>query len=99
MKSSTGKRHPYYLCHTKGCEAYGKSIRCDQLEGDFAILLKSMRLHPSLIKLLIEMVKVAWNQLSVTRQSMSRQIRYIEKQVDDLMDRITDATRHPKARS
>ena len=26
-KSKTGKQHPYYLCHTKTCASYRKSIR------------------------------------------------------------------------
>ncbi|MEM7198394.1 MAG: recombinase family protein, partial [Pseudomonadota bacterium] len=42
-KSKTGKKHPYYLCFTKGCPSYRKSIRRDALEGDFGALLKRMQ--------------------------------------------------------
>ena len=31
-----GTRCPYYLCYQKGCERYSKSIKRDQMEGDFA---------------------------------------------------------------
>ena len=33
-KSMTGKRHAYYLCHTKGCDSDGKSIRRDNIENE-----------------------------------------------------------------
>jgi len=32
-KSRTGKRYPYYLCQTRGCDLKGKSIRRDKIEG------------------------------------------------------------------
>ena len=95
-KSSTGKRHPYYLCHTKGCDSYGKSIRRDQLEGDFIKLLKSMRPHAALARLVTEMVEHAFDQrigqLATLRQALKRQITSTEKQIDDLMDRLVDAS-------
>ncbi|MGO4671080.1 recombinase family protein [Bosea sp. 2RAB26] len=31
--------HPYYLCHTRSCASYGKSIRRNVIEGEFAALL------------------------------------------------------------
>lgn len=43
-KSKTGDKHPYYMCKTKGCESYRKSIRRAELEGDFESVLKG--LHP-----------------------------------------------------
>ena len=39
--SGTGKSYPYYLCHTKGCNSYGKSIARDKLEGEFAEIIKT----------------------------------------------------------
>ena len=95
-KSSTGKRHPYYLCQTKGCEAYGKSIRRDKLEGDFVAMLRSMRPSASLTRLVTEMVKYAWEQrmeqVSALRTSLKRQTTSIEKQIDELMDKLVDAS-------
>jgi hypothetical protein len=35
-KSKTGKKHPCYLCFTKGCASHRKSIRRDVLEQAFA---------------------------------------------------------------
>lgn len=44
---SQGKnqKYPYYLCATKGCESYRKSIKRDELEGEFEGVLQ--RLEPS----------------------------------------------------
>ena len=42
-KSKTGKRHAYYMCFKKGCVSCRKSIRREQIEGEFAELLQAMR--------------------------------------------------------
>ena len=40
--SSTGAKHPYYLCPTKGCASYRKSIKRETLEGEFTDVLASL---------------------------------------------------------
>ncbi|MFQ6549895.1 recombinase family protein [Aestuariibius sp. 2305UL40-4] len=94
-KSKTGKKHPYYLCHTKGCPSYRKSIRRDELEGAFADMLQTMQPTDGLFALVRQMFKDAWDQQLARVQSQSgeakRQIKAIEKQVDGLMDRIVEA--------
>lgn len=42
-KSRTGKKHPYYMCHTKGCPSCRKSIRKAQIEDEFEALLRGMQ--------------------------------------------------------
>ncbi len=42
-KSKTGKKHPYYLCHNRACASHRKSIRRDQVEGDFEDLLLALK--------------------------------------------------------
>ncbi|WP_414694969.1 recombinase zinc beta ribbon domain-containing protein, partial [Phenylobacterium sp.] len=42
--------HPYYLCQKRSCVAYGKSIRRDKIEGDFAALLRSIEPTDALFK-------------------------------------------------
>jgi len=41
-KSKTNKKHPYYFCRVSDCAGYGKSIRRDDIEGEFATMLKSL---------------------------------------------------------
>ena len=41
-KGNGGSYH-YYLCQTKGCPSYGKSIPRDKLEGEFGEIVKTLR--------------------------------------------------------
>ncbi len=95
-QSKSKKKHPYYLCHTKGCESYGKSIRRDDIEGDFAALLRQMRPNASLFRIIREMVYNAWNQrtaqIGEARKAMRREILKLERQIDGYLEKIVDAS-------
>ena len=95
-KSKTGKRHPYYLCFTKGCESHRKSIRRDELEGAFSGFLKELQPSESMIALTKAMFKNAWDQRMAQAQagvtSLKRDVARIEKQIDGLLDRIVEAS-------
>ena len=60
---STGrsKRYPYYLCQTKNCVSYGRSVRREVLEGQFEELLRSLQPTPELFQLAQEMFRDLWN--------------------------------------
>ena len=94
-RGKMGKRYPYYLCQTKGCESYGKSIRRDDLEGDFEELLKSLRPSKTLVALVRDMFMHAWEQrrehATELRNALRREIAKIEKQIDGFLDKIADA--------
>lgn len=95
---SQGKnqKYPYYLCPTKGCASYRKSIKRDQLEGAFEDML--MRLEPSqsLFALVKAMFGDAWNarlaQARAATKELKASVKHVEKQIDQLLDRIVDAT-------
>ena len=95
-KSCTGKRYPYYLCQTRGCASYGKSIKRDAIEGDFSALLKDMRPSASLFVIVKAMIVDAWNQRSEQtgdlRKALRREILKLEKQIDGLLNRLVEAT-------
>ncbi len=95
-KSRTGKYHPYYLCHTKGCNSYGKSIRQGVIEGEFAELLKGLTPSVMLFDLVRDMFTNAWNQrlaqADEMRKTMRMQILKIEKQADKLMNHMAEST-------
>ncbi len=94
--SKTGQKHPYYMCKTKGCESYRKSIRRDQLHGDFEDVLQSVQPRRGLFQIAKAMFADAWNQrLSQsgdTRATVKREIAKIEKDVEGLLDRIVEAS-------
>ena len=95
---STGKyqRHPYYLCQTKGCSAYGKSIRRDKIEGEVGDLLKELQPTDQLITLARAMFKKAWDarvDLAKTAvHSAKKQIGDLDKQIEGLLMRVLDST-------
>ncbi len=93
--SKTGKKHPYYLCKTKGCESYRKSIKRDQIEGDFEKLLQRLEPSEGLFKIAKAMFKDVWDtrlaQAADTSKTLKRDIHKIEKQIEALLDRIVES--------
>lgn len=94
--SKTGKKHPYYLCKTKGCESYRKSIRRDTLEGDFEALLKTLEPSRNLFQLARAIFKDVWDMRLAQVQSTGKDLRQkaaqIEKQIDALVERTVEAS-------
>ncbi|MEO1537896.1 MAG: recombinase family protein [Pseudomonadota bacterium] len=95
---SKGKnqKYPYYLCPTKGCASYRKSIKRDQLESEFESVLQSLQPTENLFALVKTMFRDAWDmrlaRASQATKSMQASIKKIETQVDQLLDRIVDAS-------
>ncbi|MDD9911199.1 MAG: recombinase family protein [Ahrensia sp.] len=94
-KSSTGKKHPYYLCYNKGCDSYRKSIPRDKIEGQFEAILQSMQPSKNLVSIAKVMFKHAWSQrleqFKVNGQTIERDLAAIDPQIDQLLDRIVAA--------
>ncbi|WP_121940313.1 zinc ribbon domain-containing protein [Eilatimonas milleporae] len=95
---STGKtkRFAYYLCQTKGCEMYGKSIPRAEIEGEFETLLASLPPKESLFKVTVAMFRTYWNtkleRAAASITTIERDMRDAESQIRKLVDRIVDAT-------
>lgn len=95
---SQGKnqKYPYYLCPTKGCASYRKSIRRDQLEGAFENMLERLEPSKGFFALAKTMFRDAWDaRLAQTvgqAKELKAGIRQLEKQIEQLLDRIVDAT-------
>lgn len=94
-KSQTGKKHPYYMCYAKGCASYRKSIPRDKIEGEFETILQSLQPAESLFAVAKAMFRDAWNQrLALEKNSatsVKRDIAALEKQADQLLERIVAA--------
>ncbi len=87
--------YPYYLCPSKGCPSYGKSIRREKLEKEFEELLRKLQPTEGLFELASVMFEDIWNHRIAYGQErvkdMRRELGKIEKQVEQLLDRIVDA--------
>ncbi len=90
------KHYPYYLCQTKGCESYGKSVARDKLEGEFEILLKSLQPSRVLFETVTLMMKDIWEQrarsIKALQSSWAKEIKSIERQIGGLVDRVLDTS-------
>ena len=95
ITKGNGGHYPYYLCQTKTCKSYGKSIKRDKVEGDVGALVKQLQPTKGLITLATAMVKYAWDhrnkQTKEALKSYDKQINEIEKQVETFLNRIMEA--------
>ena len=102
---STGRAKPYayYLCQTKTCESYGKSIPRDRLESDVGELVRQLQPTQTLFAMTRAMFAAAWeqrrNQADEIVRSGRRQIEVVEKQIETLLSRIMDASNPTVIRS
>lgn len=91
-----GGTYAYYLCQTKGCEAYGKSIKRDQIEDDVGALIKSLQPDPSVIEMLTAMFRQIWEakraQATEIVRAGKRQIAAMDKEIDKLLELIMAST-------
>ena len=94
-KSSTGKKHPYYLCYNKECTSHRKSIPRDKMESEFEDILQAMQPAENLFLLAKAMFKEAWRQrLAQSKHvagTLKSDLNNNEKQMDQLLDRIVEA--------
>lgn len=90
------KKYAYYLCDTKGCVSYRKSIPRDALEGEFEAILQSMQPTRNLFEATFAMFKEAWNQRLAQTTSMvdgmKGELKTTEKHVANLMERIAETS-------
>ena len=96
LTKGRSRYYPYYLCQTKTCASYGKSIPRDRLEGEVGEILKSLQPNETALNLVKVMFKSAWDQRLAQFEhavnSAKQQIRQIEKQTEALLARIVETT-------
>ena len=99
-RSCTGKLHAYYRCQNKRCEHQGKSIRRDQIEGDFEELLKKLTPRREVIVVADKLFRALWKKFARDAQSRKAvlidQVSKTEDQIEKIVDRIVN-TEEPRA--
>lgn len=90
------KEYPYYLCDTKGCVSYRKSVRREVIEGSFEEIVRSLQPSSSLLSVACTMFRDLWeSRLSRAlsdEQHLKQRLKEIEKQSDALLERIVEAS-------
>lgn len=91
-----GGHYAYYLCQTKGCDHYGKSIAKDRLEGDVGELVKQLQPTKGLIELATIMFRDVWESRCKQAQDViasgKKQLSLIDQQIETVLERIMDAS-------
>ncbi len=91
-KSRSGKKHPYYICQTRTCDLKGKSIRRDDVEGDFTELVQTLRPAPQLFHMAKAMLEDFWNarleDVKGRTQSLAQQMAALTRKIDTLTERL-----------
>ena len=86
------KTYPYYTCQTKRCADYGKSIKRDDIEGQFEDILTSMMPSKTLFDTMKIMINSAYTQrkaqMSAIKSTLKRDITKLEKEIDEFLKRI-----------
>jgi len=94
---SAGKyqKYAYYLCHTKNCLHYGKSIKREQIEGEFATLLKTIRPTPAIVGLVEKFIEEETNKQLGNHEeivaNLHKEKQLIERKVKQLVERVVAA--------
>ncbi|MBI1340828.1 recombinase [bacterium] len=87
--------YPYYLCQTRSCVSYGKSIRREVLEGEFDALVRSLEPTPLLFRTARRMFETWWSHLfavaEVRATSLKKRLAEAERQCEQFLDRIVEA--------
>lgn len=94
---STGRnrKYPYYMCDTRGCTEYRKSVRKERIEGDFEALLTGMVPARDLFLMVYQMLEDLWNHLRALNgrnvAEAKQELAQIERKTEQLMERIVEA--------
>ncbi len=90
------KHYAYYLCHTKGCSLYGKSIPRAEIETAFDAVLKRIQPSQNLLTVATAMFRLYWDRkahdVKDTAKAIQTEIEEAENQVQKLIDRIVQTT-------
>ncbi len=92
------KKYPYYLCHDRKCESYGKSIRRDKMEQEFITVINSLQPSKELIAIGADLFKDAWEQfrthMANQNKNVEKEISKLGKTIDGFLNRIVETDSH-----
>ncbi|MEO9946853.1 MAG: zinc ribbon domain-containing protein [Paraglaciecola sp.] len=89
------KRSPYYLCYTKSCDSYGKSIKRADLEGAFEELLEQLQPMNEMFSVASKMFKTLWQTYGLNLQENKKQLLTDIQNLKHQKDKVIDAANHP----
>ena len=95
-KGRGGKRYGYYVCHTKTCCSYGKSIKKAEVEEGFEQLLGALKPRPEIVSIASEMFRVLWDKhraaFEERRLAAQEALKAVQKRLEGVIARAVSAT-------
>ena len=90
------KHYAYYLCQTRDCDHYGKSIPRAKIEGQFEELLNDIQPSRNLVRTMFGMCRV-YREMRIGRaeankKALEAQMQETEDQIGKLVNRIVEAS-------
>lgn len=92
------QRHPYYICHNKKCEFYGKSIRRKEIQDKFNETLQKQRLKPKVDVLMKKVFDLTWKDAISDLQNKEALRLQSKRNLEDKAKQLTEmviATKSP----
>ena len=86
--------YPYYFCQSKGCSERKKSIRREDIEGEFEEIVRAMQPAPKLVRLVRGMLSHLWDvrlkQSTDNQRALERELVTLELKSQKLIDRLME---------
>ena len=90
------KVYPYYVCQTKNCEHYGKSIKREEIENAFESLLKKIAPSRPVLKITRKIFEKLWARRAMEfeerRKALKSNLSQINRELDALVERVLNAS-------
>ncbi len=90
--------YAYYFCHNRDCEAYRKSIRREEVEGQFETLLRELQPTQALFKATLAMFTDLWaarlQGAQARKVKIKGELAVIDSKTGQIMDRLLQSDSH-----
>ena len=90
-----GKRYAYYVCQTKDCAHYAKSIKKADIEGAFRDMLKGLTPTRDLMPVLFYAFSEMWEKrtagIEQQRTAMRKEVQQLERQAEKAVDLLVES--------
>lgn len=87
--------YPYYVCHNRDCENYGKSLKKEDVEVGFDEFLQKQKLKKDVSKVVDVIFDKAWKkevgEFELTSKKSEKDILKLEKQIEELSIEIIES--------
>jgi site-specific DNA recombinase len=88
-------RHPYYVCHNKECEFYGKSLNKDNVEVGFDEYIQKYRLKTGVTKVVGAIFDKVWkeevSEFNKKSSDTKKEVKELDSKISLLTDKVLNA--------